>query len=160
MRLKKLTGLLNKRKNGICENAGFIGGSVTGILIGLFELYILLVYKDILKSSFEGQVSRYTGMSIDIDLLYIATIILTPLLVIIIHMLLGVLFGMSISKKLKDKKILILFTSIIIGIIFGFLTTSPISRLITVIIITITWLIFGLIQISLISRFEHKNEEQ
>ena len=102
----------------------------------------------------------YSSMSVNIDLLYIATIILTPLLVILIHMLLGVLFGMTISKKLKDKKILILPVAVIIGILFGFITSSPISRLTTIIIITATWLVFGLIQILLISKLENKNEEQ
>ncbi|BDC94205.1 hypothetical protein [Treponema bryantii] len=160
MRLKKIIGFLNKRKDGIYENAGFIGGTVTGILIGLFEIFILLAYSDTLKSTLETQISMYSGMSVNIDLLYIATIILTPLLVIIIHMLLGVLFGMTISKKLKDKKILILFVSVIIGILFGFITSSPISRIITIIIITATWIIFGIIQVLLLSRFEHKNEEQ
>lgn len=160
MRLKKIISFLNKRKEGIYENAGFIGGTVTGILIGLFEIFILIVYRDILKASLETQISMYSSMSVNIDLLYIATIILTPLLVILIHMLLGVLFGMTISKKLKDKKILILPVAVIIGILFGFITSSPISRLTTIIIITATWLVFGLIQILLISKLENKNEEQ
>ena len=160
MRLKKIISFLNKRKEGIYENAGFIGGTVTGILLVLFEIFILRVYRDILKASLETQISMYSSMSVNIDLLYIATIILTPLLVILIHMLLGVLFGMTISKKLKDKKILILPVAVIIGILFGFITSSPISRLTTIIIITATWLVFGLIQILLISKLENKNEEQ
>lgn len=159
MRLKKILEFLNKRKESYYENAGFLSGIVLGILIGLFQLYLFIAYKEAMLNDLEHQLSIAQNLEIDISKLYLIMTIITPLLIVFVHILLGVLFGSFITKKVNGSKIFIILSSVIIGLIFGFITNSPMPRIFTVVIVAFAWIVFGILQIVLISVYERKNEK-
>lgn len=156
MRLKKILEFLNKRKESHYENSGFLGGIVLGILIGIFQLYLFIAYKEAMLNALEHQLSVVQNLEIDISKLYLIMAIITPLLIVFVHILLGVLFGSFITKKVNGSKIFIILFSLVIGILFGFITNSPMPRIFTVVIVAFAWIVFGILQIILISIYERK----
>lgn len=160
MRLKKILALINKRNDSTFENAGFIGGIVLGILIAVYELVGMLLYKKVLIAELQYTLSVIPEGTYNIELMYLFVEIVTPVVIVLIHMLIGVLFGSFITKKTNGNPLILFPVSVGIGILFGLITNSPFKRIVTVFSIAFFWLVFAFIQFFILKKSETGKKDE
>ncbi|MBN1696426.1 MAG: hypothetical protein JW881_02825 [Spirochaetales bacterium] len=146
MRLSRIIGFLNRRKENEMTGAGFIAGTVLGIIIGLYIFLSVLILKEVTLNQLELSLKPYERLiSMDPVTIYYITLIATPLIVVFIHMIIGVVIGIGVNKLKKPSAWKILLGGAALGTLFGFITSAPAPRIVTFIVCLAAWIVFSLV---------------
>jgi len=156
----KLGKILKKRNESFYANNGFVAGIVLGIIVALFSIMTVFLFKERFFSELSQAEKQYGKLiMLDKDSLYWLSIIVTPLVIVIVHSIIGLYIGIFINKIKESKNIVILLASITLGVIFGLITRLPANRNLILLGNIIAWVLFAIIFIYLNNRSKTQKNE-
>ena len=140
-----LRKLLAKRGTSKSANAGFWAGLAAGVITAVFALLTALLAKETLLEQFAMLKEQYGALIPDIDTLYLLNVVITPPVIVLIHAVVGILFGLFFDRLQSKTPLKALLLSLLLGLIFGVITDLPVSRLAIMVVSLFTWLLFAFV---------------